>query len=153
MVRIATVNLWGFTVYTALRTLAAILVGIFVAFVLVVAVELVGAAVHPLPEGFGGTPEEMCRHVEHYPPWVLGLVVPAWALTAFVGTWTAGRIGNLWSFAVVSLLLLAAVVFNISQLPYPLWFKIGTLVGIPIAIVVGGRLAARTKTVDSAESR
>ena len=35
--------------YIALRTLAAILVGMFAAFVLVVAVELFSAVVHPLP--------------------------------------------------------------------------------------------------------
>ena len=72
--------------YIALRTLAGILVGLFVAFVMVVAVELASAVVHPLPEDFGGTEEEMCRHVERYPHWVLALVVAAWSVTAFVGT-------------------------------------------------------------------
>jgi len=72
--------------YTALRTLAAIVVGVFAALVLVVAVELFSDVVHPLPEDFGGTPEEMCRHVEQYPPWALAVVVAAWAATAFVGS-------------------------------------------------------------------
>jgi hypothetical protein len=124
-----------------------------VAFVLVVAVELFSAVVHPVPEDFGGTTEEMCRHVERYPHWVLALVVAAWAVTAFVGTWTARRLGNLCSFAIVSLLLLAALVFNISKLPYPMWFKIGNLLAIPAAIVAGGRLATRNKTVGIGESK
>jgi len=98
-----------------------------VAFVLVIAVEFFGAVVHPLPEDFGGTMEEMCQHVERYPQWVLALVVPAWAVTAFVGTWTARKMGNLCSFAFVGLLLLAALMFNISKLPYPMWFKIVNL--------------------------
>jgi hypothetical protein len=118
----------------------------FVAFVLVVAVELFSAVVHPLPEDFGGTTEEMCRHVERYPHWVLAVVVAAWAVTAFAGTWTARRLGNLWSFAIVGLLLLAALVFNISKLPYPMWFKIVNLLVIPAAIVAGGRLSTRNKT-------
>ncbi|HEX2518177.1 MAG TPA: hypothetical protein VHK04_01370, partial [Castellaniella sp.] len=62
-------------------------------------VELFSAVVHPLPEDFGGTTEELCRHVERYPPWVLALVVPAWAVTALVGTWTAKRMGNLCSLS------------------------------------------------------
>jgi hypothetical protein len=78
-----------------LRTLAAVFAGLLVLFILVVAVELFSAVVHPLPEDFGGTKEEMCRHVERYPQWVLAVVVPAWAVAAFASTWTARRIGNL----------------------------------------------------------
>jgi hypothetical protein len=95
----------------------------------------------------------MCRHVERYPHWVLALVVAAWAVTAFVGSWTAKRIENLSSFAIVSLLLLAALVFNISMLPYPMWFKIVNLLVIPAAIVAGGRLATRNKTAAIGESK
>jgi hypothetical protein len=136
-------------VSTAFRTLAAILVGLFVALVLVVAVELVSAVVHPLPEDFGGTTEELCRHVEHYPPWGLALVVPAWAVTALVGTWTAKRMGNLCSFAVVGLLVLAALVCNLAQLPYPLWFKVVNLLVVPVAMVAGSRLSTRNRTAES----
>ena len=137
--------------YNALRTLAAILLGLFVAFVLIVAVELFSAVVHPLPVDFGQTTEEMCRHVERYPHWVLAVVVVAWAAIAFVGTWTAKRIGNFGSFAVVSLLLLAALLFNISMLPYPLWFKIVNLIATPAAIVAGGRSAKRNRIVSCSE--
>jgi hypothetical protein len=78
-----------------LRTIAAVLAGLLVFFLLVVAVELFSAVVHPLPEDFGGTTEEMCQHVERYPQWVLAVVVPAWAAAALVSTWTARRIANL----------------------------------------------------------
>ncbi|MGH7140139.1 MAG: hypothetical protein ACREHD_30745 [Pirellulales bacterium] len=127
--------------YTAFRTLAAILAGLFVALVLVVSVELFSAVFHPLPEDFGGTTAEMCRHVERYPQWVLGLVVVAWAVTAAIGTWTAMKMGNLCSYAMVGLVLLAALVFNVTMLPYPLWFKIVNLLVIPAAIIAGGRLS------------
>jgi cytochrome bd-type quinol oxidase subunit 2 len=137
----------------ALRTLAAILAGMFVAFILVVAVEFFGAVVHPLPEHFQGTMEEMCRHVERFPTWVLAVVVPAWGVAAFAGAWTARRNGNLWSFAIVGLLLLAALVLNISKLPYPMWFKIVNLLVIPGAIVLGGRLAIRRKTAGMGEAK
>src|SRR5262249_15297636 len=80
---------------TALRALAAVFAGLLVSFILVVALELFSAVVHPLPEDFQGTSEEMCRHVERYPHWVLAVGVPAWAAAAFVGTWTARGIGNL----------------------------------------------------------
>jgi hypothetical protein len=132
---------------TAFRTVAAILAGLGVAFVLVVAVEGFSAVVYPFPEGFGGTQEEVCRHVERYPAWVLAVVVPAWAGSALVGVWVAKRIGNQFASALVGLLLLAAVVFNLSMLPYPLWFKIANLLAVPAAVIAGIRWAGhRTAT-------
>lgn len=136
-----------------LRTLAAVLASLLVLFLLVVAVELFSAVVHPLPEDFRGTTEEMCRHVERYPHWVLAIVVPAWALAAFVSIWAAQRIGNLYSSAIVGLLLLAALVFNISMLPYPSWFKIANLLVIPTAIFAGSHLSMRHKTTGTGDGK
>jgi hypothetical protein len=132
--------------------LAAVVIGLFVAFVLVVAVELFSSVVHPLPEDFGGTMEEMCLHVQRYPPWVLAVAVPAWGVTALVSTWIAQRIGNSYSSVIVGGVLLAALVFNISQLPYPLWFKIASLLVVPAAIVAGSRLSVRHPTAATAEA-
>jgi hypothetical protein len=126
-------------VKATLRGLAGVVIGIVVALALIVAVELFSDMVHPLPEGFGNTKEEMCRHVERYPAWVLAVVVPFWGITAIAGTWTAQKIGNIYSAVIVGLLLLAALVLNISMLPYPSWFKIANLVVIPVASVAGSR--------------
>src|ERR1700746_3705482 len=98
------------------RTLVAIIAGMLAAFVLIVAVELFSAVVHPVPPDFGGTMEEMCEHVARYPHWVLALVGLAWGVTAFVSTWTVARIGGRGSALFLGLLLLAAAVFNISML-------------------------------------
>ncbi|MEX2112039.1 MAG: hypothetical protein WD845_02580 [Pirellulales bacterium] len=128
---------------TLFRAVGAIVAGMLVAFILVVAVELFSAVVHPLPPDFAGTTEEMCQHVERYPHWVLAVVVPAWAGTAFAGTWIAGRLGNRGSALFVGLLLLAALIFNIAMLPYPIWFKIASLMVIACAIVTGFCLSSR----------
>jgi hypothetical protein len=138
---------------SAIRYVAAVVVGLLLSLMLIVAVELFGGVVHPLPENFGGTSEEMCRHVERFPPWVLAVVVPAWAVAAFVGTWTAGRIGNFYSAATVGSLLLVALLFNVSGLPYPMWFKIANLVAVPIAVVAGRRLSAQRRPVDAAAAQ
>jgi len=130
---------------TALRTLAAILAGSLAAFALIIAVELFGNAVHPFPKDLEGTHEEMCRHVERIPTWLLAVVVPAWGATAFLGTWIARRVGNPGSFAVVGLVLLAALVLNISMLPYPIWFKVANLVVLPAAMVLAYRMSTRRK--------
>jgi hypothetical protein len=131
---------------TVLRTVAATLAGLVVLLILTIAVELFSAVVYPLPQNFGGTREEMCLHIARYPYWVLGIVVPAWAAAAFLSSWTAGRIGNFYSSAVVGMLLLAALVINVSMLPYATWFRIASLLVIPAAVFAGIRLSVRHKT-------
>jgi len=135
----------------SLRTLAGTVIGLFLAFVLIVGVEGFSAVLHPLPKDFGGTMEEMCRHVERYPQWVLAAVVPMWAVAALVGTWIAKRIGNLYAAGIVGLLLLSALVFNLSKLPYPIWFKVVNLLVVPAAIVAGSRFPGRRQIADRGE--
>ena len=125
------------------RAVGAIAAGILVAFILVVAVELFSAVVHPVPPDFGGTMDEMCKHIERYPQWVLALVVPAWAGTAFASTWIAGRLGNRGCALFIGLLLVTALIFNISKLPYPIWFKVASLIVIPCSIAAGLYLSSR----------
>lgn len=130
-------------VFTILRAVGAVAAGIAVAFVLVIAVEMLSNAVHPFPEDFGGTHEEIARHVELIPSWVLAVAVVAWGFTAFAGTWTAGRLGNRGTAAFLGLLLLSAVILNIVQLPYPIWFKVASLIAVAAAAVYGYRLSSR----------
>jgi hypothetical protein len=85
----------------------------------------------------------MCQHVERYPNWVLAIVVPAWAGTALASAWLAGRIGNRECALVVGVLLLAALLFNLSMLPYPIWFKAANLIAIPCAVVFAAYLSSR----------
>ena len=119
------------------RVAGALVAAVLAALALVIAVELFSAAVHPLPADFRNTQEEMCQHVERYPNWVLAVVVPAWAGTALVSTWIAGRLGNRVAAYIIGFLLIAAVVFNLAMLPYAVWFKIATLIAIPCGVLGG----------------
>ena len=137
----------------ALRTLLAVAAGMAVAFVLVIAVELFSAVVHPVTPGSTGTMDEMCEHVARYPHWVLGVAVLAWSATAFVSTWVATRIGNRLAGITVILILTSAIVFNVSKLPYAMWFKVVMLSCFPVACYLGAtrgvpmsRLAADSNT-------
>lgn len=129
---------------TVLRAVAGVACGLLLAFVLVIAVEGFGAVVHPLPKDFDGTTEQMSRHIERYPAWVLAAVVPMWAVTTLGGAWVARKVGGFYAAAFVGLLLLAGLVFNVTKLPYPAWFKAATLIVIPTATILGvGRPAPR----------
>ncbi len=118
----------------ALRIIGGVIAGCLVAFIMLIVVEVFGAIVYPTPPNFSGTMEEMCEHVVSYPQWVLAIVVPAWGATAFAGPWIAKRIGGRGAALSVGMLLIAGVVFNVSKLPYPLWFKVACLVLIPAAV-------------------
>ena len=114
----------------------AIIAGLATSFVLIVAVELFSNVVHPFPAEFQGTHDEICRHVENYPAWILASVVPMWGATAYVGSRVAWRISGGMASSTVAVLLFAGLAFNISMLPYPIWFEIACLVAIPVASLV-----------------
>jgi hypothetical protein len=135
----------------SLRILAGTVIGLLVAFVLIVGVESFSAVVHPFPEGVGETMEEICRHVERCPQWVLAAAVAMWAVAALVSTWIAKLIGSVYAAGIVGLLLVAALILNLSMLPYPIWFKVVNLIVIPAAIVAGSRFSGRRPTAGQGE--
>lgn len=137
---------------TILRAIAAVLAGLLVTIVGLISVEAFSMVVHPFPEGFKNTTEEICYHVERYPAWVLAVVVPLWAATAFASAWTARRIGNFYSFAIVGSLALAGFLFNIAKLPYPMWFKVAVVLVIPASIFAASRFTTGHKPAATAEA-
>ncbi len=142
------------TMVTAFRAVYSTVAGMALALVLVIAVELVSAVVHPVPPDFTGTMDEMCKHVERYPQWVLALVVAAWGGTTFASTWVTNRLGGRACGAFVGLILLAALVFNIAKLPYPMWFKVANLIAFPAAIYFGGlRPPSRNKSAAASNTQ
>ena len=135
-----------------IRTLFAVVAGMVVALALVVAVEGFSAVVHPIPADLNGNIPE---HVRRYPDWVLAVVVPAWGATATAATWLASRLGGRTAGGIVALLLAWALVFNLTQLPYTMWFKIVMFSAFPIACLLGiryGKRSGTTTTIDSTMS-
>ena len=116
---------------------------VLLAFVLVIALEAFSAVVHPVPPGFSGTMDEMCRHIAQYPHWVLGVVVVSWSATTFVSTWVATRIGNRLGGIAVVIILTLAIVFNVTKLPYAIWFKVVMLSCFPVVCYLGCTRGAR----------
>lgn len=107
-----------------LRALGGIVAGMAAVFALVILVELFSDKVHPLPPDSDHSMEVMCAHVAAYPGWVLATVVPMWGATAFSGAWLAGIIGGRVPAAIISMLVISALAFNLSMLPYAPWFKV-----------------------------
>jgi hypothetical protein len=125
---------------SVLRIPLAVVAGLALAFALVVAVEFFSSVVHPFPANFDGN---IPAHVKRYPQWVLAVVVPMWGATAAAATWLASRIGGRLAGATVTLLLAAALAFNLSMLPYVMWFKIAMPAAFFISCLAGIRLGRR----------
>ena len=117
-----------------IRTLFAVAAGMVLALAMVVAVEGFSAIVHPIPADLNGNIPE---HVRRYPDWVLAVVVLVWGATAAAATWVASRVGGRVAGGIVALLLAWALVFNLTQLPYTMWFKVVMFSAFPIACLLG----------------
>jgi hypothetical protein len=72
----------------ALRTLAGVRIELLVAFAMVAGVEFFSAVVHPFPTDFGGTQEEICRHVQRYPHGSMAVLWPSVILLPVVTFFT-----------------------------------------------------------------
>jgi len=135
----------------ALLAALGLFVGFIFACLLVLLVEGFSNLVHPYPPDFKGTSEEIRRQVETYPHWVLGVVTLLWGAIISRSVWLAVRIGGRISGVLLGLLLLGALTYNVSQLPYPLWFKIAEFATFPLFFLAGlfpirSWLAGRSKT-------
>jgi len=127
-----------------LRALLAVVAGMALAFALVVAVEFFSAVVHPFPPGLDpNAPGSIPEHVRRYPGWVLAVAGVMWGATAAAATWVASRIGGRPAGAIVTLLLAAALAFNLSMLPYVMWFKIAMPATFFVACLLGIRHGRR----------
>lgn len=74
---------------------------------------------------------------------LLGVVVLAWGATSTAATWVATRVANRLAGIVVALLLAWALVFNLTALPYTMWFKVVMFGVFPLACLLG--IAAGTR--------
>jgi len=127
---------------SALRLVMAVVAGMALAFALVVAVEFFSSVVHPFPADFDGN---IPAHVRRYPEWVLAVVVLVWGMAAGAATWVASRIGGRLAGALVTLLLASALAFNMSMLPYVMWFKIAMPAAFFVACLLGIRTGTRSR--------
>jgi hypothetical protein len=125
---------------SAVAMLLGVVLGMALALALVAGVELFSAVVYPIPADLQ---ENIPEHVRRYPHWILGVAVLAWGATATAATSVASRVGNRLAGIVVALLLAWALTYNLTGLPYTLWFKIVMFAVFPIACLLGIRSGTR----------
>lgn len=115
--------------------------GIAIAIGIMLAIEYVDAALYPLPADIDlDNADAVAAIIPGMPLPAKLIVVSAWLLGAFGGTWLAMRITD-WrgSAVIVTLFVIAGGVLNFLELPHPLWMQ-ACAVLLPL---VGGWLAVR----------
>ncbi len=128
------------------RSILAVFLGWAASLFVIVVVETAGHALYPMPAG---------ADIWRQPELAVGLAIPAgammlvilgWALGALAGGFLAGRLVQARQEAhalAVALLILGSAVWTMLTLPHPAWVWVASVVLVPGAGWLGGRLAIR----------
>ena len=125
-----------------LRLILGVVLGIIVAFLVILAVEGVGHTIFPPPPGVNLTdPAQVATAMSKIPVQAKIGVLLAWFLGTLSGATTANLVAGrrAWSGRIVSLLILALSIFNMTTIQHPAWMA-ATAVA---AILFGGFVADR----------
>ena len=128
-----------------LRVLGGIVAGVLLAVGIIIVIELVSHAIYPLPPGTNiDDPAALARIAARMPLGALLLIILGWTLGSFCGSWLAAKIGRRAAPAVTpGVLVFAAAIANMFQIPHPLWFWIVSLALVAIATIAGAALGAK----------
>jgi hypothetical protein len=128
------------------RKIFAVVLGVVVAVVVIIAIEALGHAVYPVPEGLDITnTEAMQAYVAGLPIGALLFVMGAWLVATLAGGLLACFIARetpLVYSAIVGGLVLLGTIINLISIPHPSWFSITSLLAIIAMIFVTGRLGS-----------
>lgn len=124
-----------------LRDIAAVIAGLAVSIIIIMAVQMVGHTLWPPPEGLDWNDTEVVRTYTSQLPF-LALLFPivSYFLGALAGPFVACRIGTLKPLVfvgIIGIVLLASTIANLIQMPHPIWFSILAVA----AVIIGGWLA------------
>jgi hypothetical protein len=129
-----------------LRKIFAVVIGVVVAVILIILVEMLGHTIYPMPPGLDLENAEALRaYVMTAPIGALLFVMGAWLVATLVGGLLACFIAKespLVYSAIIGGLVLMGTVINLISIPHPLWFSITSVLAIIATIFVTSRLGS-----------
>jgi hypothetical protein len=129
------------------RSILAVAIGLVLAFVTIVVVEMVSHLVYPPPPDFDWkNPDAMRELMAKAPAGALLIVALAYLLGTTVGAWFAAWFAPTAPVLHASLvggLLFVAGIANLFMVPHPAWFWPVALATYPLGVVLGLQFARR----------
>lgn len=142
-------------VFTLFRGGLAFLAGFLAAAFFIIGVEGICAVLYPFPAGADSHSMEACQaHVAALPASAFIIAVIGWNLATLAGPWIAtllSRNQRPWPGILLGISLIGMAVFNMAMLPYPIWFWISNLLGLPATCYLGckrGMISAGLSATD-----
>ena len=132
----------------AVRSIAAVVVGVLMAVLVIAVVEMAGHLVFPPPPGLDVTdPADQAKLMDEIPLPAMIAVVVAWFLGSLAGASTAiaiaHRILPAWS---VALVIAAMGLWTTQMFPHPGWMIVSAMVLPLVAVLVAKRVMAEKLT-------
>lgn len=126
------------------RAVLAVFAGIVVAFMAVLAIELIGLTIFPQPAGMNPTdPASVRMHLSEIHTGSFVTVIIAWSVAAFVGPMVArritGRPGLRWPPLVVIGLFALLCAYNLAVVPAPVWMLPAAIITVGMSSILGYR--------------
>jgi hypothetical protein len=131
-----------------LRTILGIVAGVVLAFVVIMALEMVSFVAFPPPAGLDpADPEDVKRIAAAAPMAAKVWVVFCWFAGALAGGWLARRLSRTgWAGWVIAGLIAVGGIANVLMIPHPLWMQIAAVA----APLLGGWIVTRLPVGGSA---
>jgi hypothetical protein len=130
------------------RGFGAVLLGLIVAIVLLMVLQLGMGALFPPPEGADlSDPAVMTAHVASMPARAFLLLIAIYFTSGLAGGWVAARVARqtpAFHGAVVGLIFMLAGLMNVMSIPHPLWVAAGSLIAQFTGPIVGARMSGVT---------
>jgi hypothetical protein len=134
------------------RSVIAVVVGCLAAFFHIGAIESLNYLLYPPPAGLDpAKPETLVAYMKEIPPGALLVVLLAWVVGTFAGSWITTRLAPIPKRnhgLVIGALFLIAAIGNMSAIPHPLWFWVVSLASfLPVSYLGAALAAPRSKPV------
>ena len=129
------------------RNVIAVIMGLVVAFLVVLGVQSINYMLYPIPSGIDpNNTEQMLEYIDQLPATAFVIVLLAHFFGSLFGAWCASMVASSHQFRIsigLALFLLVMGLLNIVQVPQPLWFIITDLFTYIPGAIIGYRLFKR----------
>lgn len=133
------------------KNILFIVLGIFVAVLLVSALEFVAGQIFPHPEGMDyNNPEEVKKMMMSMPAGAFIFMALSWGIATFAGGFIAGLRSEsfpLRNALIVGGIILILTLINLISLPHSLWFSVLSLSVLLPAAYLGGKIGMNFRKV------